>query len=105
MGNSKIVKNAFIQAAGVFAYIMGVAFFLFKSKELFGPDGEGGPIQMVGFLLLFVFSAAMMGILVFGQSVLWYLDGKKMEAVKLIFYKIIFIFIFGLAVFTVLFFR
>jgi len=36
-----------------------------------------------GFLLLFVVSATVMGALVFGRPILWYLDGRKREAVEL----------------------
>jgi hypothetical protein len=37
-------------------------------------------------LMLLVFSAALMGILVFGQPAMWYVDGKKKEALYLLGY-------------------
>ena len=43
----------------------------------------------MSFLLLFVISAAVMGLLIFGRPILWYWDGKKQEAVALISYTII----------------
>lgn len=39
-------------------------------------------------LLLFVFSAALTGALIFGRPILWYLDGKKREAILLFFYTL-----------------
>ncbi|MBI5045747.1 MAG: hypothetical protein HZC14_01935 [Candidatus Niyogibacteria bacterium] len=35
-------------------------------------------------LSLLVFSAALVGILIFGRPLLWYLDGKKQDAVYLL---------------------
>ena len=46
-------------------------------------DEKPGTLGGVLFLLIFVISAAVMGMLVFGRSTLWYLDGDKKEAVKL----------------------
>jgi hypothetical protein len=43
------------------------------------------PIAM---LLLFVFSAALTGFLVFGQPAILYLDGKKKEALTLLGYTL-----------------
>jgi hypothetical protein len=44
-------------------------------------------------LLLFVFSAALTGIMVFGRPVLWYLDNKKKDALALLFWTIVFLLI------------
>lgn len=38
----------------------------------------------ISFLLLFVFSAALTGFLIFGKPTLMYIDGKKKEAVSLL---------------------
>jgi len=43
------------------------------------------PIVM---LSLFVFSAALTGTLIFGRPILWYLDGKKSEAISLFAYTL-----------------
>lgn len=48
-------------------------------KEVLGP---------VAFLSTFVFLAALMGVLIFGKPILWYLDGRKKEAVQLVFYTL-----------------
>jgi len=39
-------------------------------------------------LLVLVFSAALTGILIFGRPAIWYLDGKKSEALFLLFYTL-----------------
>ena len=44
-------------------------------------------------LMLFVFSAAVTGSLIFGQPVLWYLDGKKKDALTLLTYTLAVFFI------------
>jgi hypothetical protein len=53
--------------------------------KVFPATGNNNNILIPIFmLLLFVFSAALMGILVFGRPVMWYIDGKKKEAVLLL---------------------
>ena len=39
-------------------------------------------------LMLFVFSAAFTGTLVLGRPIVWYLNGKKREALSLLFYTL-----------------
>ncbi len=82
-----IVKNALLNAGAAALYIVAVASFLFYVPKSFGPvDNVLMPITM---LLLFVFSAALMGVLIFGRPILWYLDGKKQEAFSLLMYTLI----------------
>jgi len=45
-------------------------------------------LSAVAFLLLFVVSAAITGYLVFGQPILYYLDGQKKEALGLLGYTV-----------------
>lgn len=82
-----ILKYAFLNAFSATAYIGLVAFFMKNVGKILGPMPE--IIGMMSFLLLFVISAAMMGLLIFGRPILWYLDGKKAEAIKLISYTIV----------------
>ena len=77
-----VVKYALINSFGTAAYVIAVAFFM----NHFGDGGFGVktvfiPIVM---LMLFVFSAALTGSLVFGRPIMWYLDGKKKEALSLL---------------------
>lgn len=78
---NKIIKYAILNALGTALYIGAVASLLFYGLKDSGPDTVLAPIVM---LLLFVFSAAFTGLLVFGRPVLWYLDGEKEEAVSLL---------------------
>jgi|SRR3989344_7974523 len=81
-----IVKNALLNASAAAVYVVAVALFLFYVPKSFGPvDNVLIPIVM---LLLFVFSAALMGVLIFGRPILWYLDGKKQEAFLLLVYTL-----------------
>jgi len=52
---------------------------------------------------LFVFSAALTGLLVFGRPVLWYFDGRKKEALSLLAHTLaIFLVITIIALFLLL---
>jgi len=72
------LKNAVITAA----YVGLVATFMntieHSGKE---PTGVLGPVL---FLLLLVTSASITGFAVLGQPAMWYVDGKKKEALKLL---------------------
>jgi hypothetical protein len=43
-----------------------------------------------------------MGVTIFGRSILWYLEGQKKEAIKLIFYKLSVLFVALVALFIIL---
>ena len=86
MPNSKILKYSLINSLLAFGYIFIVSQILTNGERLFGK--LQGVLVPTAFLLTFVFSAAVMGILIFGRPILWYLDGFKKEAVKLVFYTL-----------------
>lgn len=98
---NKIIKNAFIDALGTVIYIIIVASFMFFLQEDVAkePDTVLAPIAM---LLLFVFSAALTGTLVFGRPILWYMDGKKKEAISLISYTLGILLIITILVFILM---
>ena len=54
-------------------------------------------------LLLFVFSAGVTSSLVFGRPVLWYVEGKKQEALSLLFYTLGFLFVITVILFFVIY--
>ncbi|MBI3894767.1 MAG: hypothetical protein HY313_02435 [Acidobacteria bacterium] len=80
-----ITKRAVINALATAIYVVLVASFLFYAPKIFGRAGKAdtvlAPITM---LLLFVSSAALTGLLIFGQPALWYLEGRKKEALSLL---------------------
>jgi hypothetical protein len=100
MAISKIIRYGLLNSILASAYIALVALLLSNAQKLFGP--QNNIISMVAFLLTFVFSAALMGVIVFGRPILWYLDGFKKEAVKLIFYTLFFLFIIMVVIFLTL---
>jgi len=80
------VKYAIIDSLGTALYIALIASFIYILGES-GGDTKSiiAPIFM---LMLFVFSAAFTGTLVFGRPIIWYLNGKKHEALSLLFYTL-----------------
>ena len=80
----KIFKRGSLNALATFVYVAVVGLFVSHASVIFGPKDTA--FTPVAVLMLLVFSAALMGILVFGQPVLWYLDGKKKEALSLLSY-------------------
>ena len=79
---TSIVKNAFVNAVATATYVVLVASFLFYAPKAFG--GSDTVLIPISMLLLFVFSAAFTGVLIFGRPLAWYLDGKKKEALSLL---------------------
>ena len=83
-----ILKRAVINALATAVYVIVIASFLFYAPKFFGPDRGDSVLVPIVMLLLLVFSAAFTGSLIFGQPVLWYLDGKKEESLSLIIYTL-----------------
>jgi hypothetical protein len=79
---NSIVLRALTNAVAAALYVFLVALFMTNAQNIFGnqPDGVLAPTIV---LLLLVVSAAVMGIVIFGLPIMWYLDGKKREAVQL----------------------
>lgn len=80
----KIFKRAAINALLVFVYAAAVGLFMSHASSIFGQKDTA--LTPVAVLMLLVFSAALMGILVFGQPLMWYIDGKKKAALRLLGY-------------------
>jgi len=99
MKNSDFIKRGFLFAAGLFFYVMLVATIMSHAATVFGDKKTLlGPVV---FLMLFVFSATISGGLVFGYPAWLFLNGKKKESLKQLFYTILFIFIILIMSFTV----
>ncbi len=98
-----ILKHAIINALLTSLYIGLIASFLFYGPTFFDlagkPDTVFAPIMM---LMLFVFSAAITGALMLGRPMVWFLDGKRKEAIRLFFYTLVIFFIIMLVAFFVL---
>ena len=94
------IKYAAVHALLAVLYIALVACFLWNANNLFGKADT--PFSTMAFLLTFVISAAVMGMLVFGRPLLWYLDGRKKEAVELALATVGCLIIIAALVFTLL---
>jgi hypothetical protein len=96
-----ITKYALLNALGASLYVILVASFIYSMSN--GFLGNVNTIFIpIAMLMLFVFSAAFTGILILGRPVIWYLDGKKKEAVYLLFYTLFIFFIITLIAFLLL---
>ncbi|MFH1325566.1 MAG: hypothetical protein ABIH49_02235 [archaeon] len=82
-----VIKYSLINSLGTAIYIVIAASFIYFLGNRFSGDTKTifAPIAM---LMLFVFSAALTGFLVFGRPIMWYLDGKKQKALSLLFYTL-----------------
>lgn len=99
---NSIFKNAVVNAFATALYIVLIASFLFHAPKFFGRGDDTVLIPII-MLLLFVFSAAVTGLLVFARPLLWYWDGKKKEAFSLIVSTLLILFIITLiAILTLL---
>lgn len=82
--DKKILKRASINALSAFVYVTAVGLFMSNGSKIFGEKDTA--FTPVAVLMLLVFSASLMGILIFGQPAMWYVDGKKKAALQLLGY-------------------
>ena len=97
---SPILKYATLNALGTTLYIALVASCLFYSPK--GTTERATVLIPIAMLLLFVFSAAFTATLVLGRPILWYLDGKKKEAITLLMATLGVLFVIMLIAFSIL---
>ena len=100
MGKSQIAKYALLNSLSAAVYVTVIGLFLPNSSKFFGQTDT--VVTPVAVLLLLVVSVAVMAVLVFGRPVMWYLDGRKKEAVSLVFFTVGFLVLFTLIAFTML---
>src|SRR3989338_9202075 len=97
MPKEKIVQYSFVHSLGVFVYVSLVALIMQNGDKIFGKMAT--VVTVVAFLLMFVVSATVVGGLVLGKSITWYLDGDKKNAIKMLFYTVGWLFIWLAAAF------
>ena len=80
---SRIIELGLLHALGAVTYVAIVAYGM---SHVEGSENSSLPetFFITGFLLLFSASAAVMASLVFLRPVLWYLGGRKKEAILLL---------------------
>ena len=101
MTKQDIIKFALVNALWTALYVILIATFFNNAQALF-VDGKTIMIPIV-MLLLFVFSATFCGALVLGRPLIWYLDGKKKEAITLFSYTLVVFFIVLILMLVVLY--
>lgn len=87
MNNKKLFFYGAMHSLGVLAYVSLVVLFMSNAQKIFGKNNNLTTGVIV--LLIFILLALVTGSLVLGRPILLYLDGKKAEAIKLLFYIII----------------
>jgi len=96
----KLVRYGLIHALGVVAYTSLVSLLMSNGERLFGKaQGFAGGAAI---LLLFVLSAAVTSLLVFGKPVALYLNGAETEAIYLLLYTIGWLAVLTLIIFSLL---
>ena len=86
MENSRIFGYAFVNSVITALYVVLVALFM---NSLEGSSSNSTTVFIpITMLMLFVFSAAFTSSMVFGRPIIWYLDGKKREALSLLLYTL-----------------
>jgi len=99
MKNSKVWLWSAVNAVGVFVYVMLVVWVITNGEKVFGEmENFWGPVT---FLLLFVFSALVCGLLVFGRPIYLWFDNAKKEAVKMLLFTVVNLFVILLVAFLV----
>lgn len=101
MKNQTLAKWGITHAFGVLVYTSLVAFFMSNASKWFG-EADQEIATPVAALMLFVFSALVTSGLVLGKPIMLYLDGHKKEAVKLLFFTGLGLFIFMFLAFIVM---
>lgn len=91
---NKLISISLVNALGATVYVALVSYVIQNGERFFGQMND--LIGPMSFLLLFVLSAAIMVVLVFGKPVMLYLDGSKKESINLLFYTIGWLFLLTL---------
>ena len=97
MKNSKLLFWSIVNSLGAFVYILGVAWLMFNGERFFGKATSF--LMPAALLLLFVLSATIVGALVLGRPIYLYLNGLKLEAIRLFVYTVICLFLIAIIVF------
>lgn len=99
----KITLGALVDAAITTAYIALVAWALINAEHIFaGAEPEDNLLIPIVMLMLFVVSAAITGLAVLGKPIMWYVDGKRKEAIYLLGLTIGFLVLLGLIFVSIL---
>jgi hypothetical protein len=82
---NSIKKYALINAGVTALYIIGLVTFISNIESVI----EESFLVPALMLILFVFSATFTAALMLGRPILWYLEGKKKEAITFFFHTLV----------------
>ena len=99
-----VIKIAGLNATLTALYIAAVSTFLSYASEIFGKEEPKTALVPIAMLSLLVFSVALIGSLIFGRPILWYMDGRKKEAISMLAYTLGAFSLFVVAAFILVFF-
>jgi hypothetical protein len=102
MKKSEYILKSFINAGGTFVYVLAIAWFFSHIQNIFDssqPDSFLAPLFM---LLLFIISASVTSLLVFGKPIMMYMSGLKRESLILLFATLGWLVVFVLMIAIVL---
>ncbi len=86
MVNQKLIIHALLSSVAVAVYTTAISWLLMNGENLFGKMiGIMGPAMI---LMLFIVSALITSLLVFGRPIYLYFDGQKKEGVQLLFWTV-----------------
>jgi len=87
---TKLILLAVRNSVGVMLYVAGVSWLMMNGEMMLGsPRNMPAFLGPLFFLMLFVFSALVTSLLVFGLPVLHYLNGQKQDALRLLGYTVL----------------
>ena len=99
---NKQFKTGLLQAVGVTLYISLVSIVMNNAEKIFGKmDNVIGPVT---FLTMFAVSVLICGLLVFKKPYELFFDGKKKEAINVVVYTVVSLFVILLILFGVMYF-
>jgi hypothetical protein len=98
---NSIFRTALMNALLTALYVGVVGSFLFYAGQM--RLGQTKTVLIpIALLMLLVVSAALVGALIFGRPVLWYLDGRKQDSLFLLTATLAILFVVTVAVFLTL---
>jgi hypothetical protein len=98
---NSILRTALVNALSTALYVGAIGSFLFYAAQM--RLGQAKTVLVpIAMLMLLVFSAALVGALIFGRPVLWYLDGRKQDSLFLLAGTLAILFATTVAVFLTL---
>jgi hypothetical protein len=104
MNNKQFISKSFLHALGVLVYAALVVLLMNNIDRLF--DGRPTPFWgPLAFLMLFVLSAAIVGLLVFAKPVMMYHEGAKKEGITFLIYTVSWLALIAVLIIAIVFSR